>query len=71
MRLIVCIRHPHNMDSRVSRRAYRLFEQALGLLIIRGHFIVDIADQRYSHLGGVVSSENITNKMCLNLHMHL
>lgn len=55
----------------MARQVHHLFEQALGLLVIRWHFIVDVADQRYSHLGGVVSSENITNEMCLNLHMHL
>lgn len=41
------------------------------LLVVGGHLIVDISDQAHSHLGRVVSSQNIANKMCLDLHLYL
>lgn len=48
-----------------------LFGCDMHLLVVRRHLIVDIADQRYPHLSGVVAPENITDEMCLNLHVDL
>ena len=48
-----------------------LFGYDMRLLIVRRHLIVDVADQRYPHLSSVVAPENITDEMCLNLHVDL
>lgn len=40
-------------------------------LVIRRHLVFDVLDQRYSHLGGVVPSKNITQKLDLDLHLDL
>jgi hypothetical protein len=49
---------------------YKLAKASI-LLVIRWHFVVNVADQRYPHLSGVVASKDITDKMCLNLHVNL
>lgn len=45
--------------------------KASTLLVIRWHLVVNVADQRYPHLSGVVASKDITDEMCLNLHVNL
>jgi hypothetical protein len=46
-------------------------EQAVGLLVVRRHLVVDVAYQRYPHLGRVVASENVADEVGLDLHVHL
>ena len=41
------------------------------LFIIRRHLVVNVADKRYAHLGGIVTPEHVTDKVCLNLHVDL
>lgn len=41
------------------------------LLVIRRHLVVDIADQCYPHLSCVVASEDVTDKVRLDLHVYL
>ena len=51
---------------------YMLFSgNAMRLLVVRRHLIVDVADQRYPHLSSIVTPKNITDKVCLNLHVDL
>jgi hypothetical protein len=39
--------------------------------VIWWHLVVNVADQRYPHLGCVVASEDVTDEVRLDLHMHL
>jgi len=41
------------------------------LFVVRWHLILDIANQRHSHLGCIIPSQDVGDKMGLNLHLHL
>lgn len=41
------------------------------LFIVRRHLVVNIADQRDSHLGAVVAAKHIADEMGLDLHLYL
>lgn len=40
-------------------------------LVVWRHFVVNVADERYSHLSRVVAPENVANEVCLDLHVYL
>lgn len=40
-------------------------------LFFWGHFIFDVSYKGDPHLGAVISTQDITNKVCLYLHLNL
>jgi hypothetical protein len=42
-----------------------------GSFIIRRHLVVDIPDEGYPHLGGIIAAENVADKVGFHLHVHL
>lgn len=39
--------------------------------VIRWHLIIDISEQSYSHLGGIVSTKDVADIMSFHLHLYL
>lgn len=69
-----CIRLKKKVQLLCKRIRYGVFVETCDnndLFIIRWHFVVNVADQGYPHLSGVVASKNVTDEVCLNLHVDL
>jgi hypothetical protein len=54
-----------------ASKGYILEAYGPDLLIVWWHLVVNEADQRYAHLGGVVASKNVADEVRFNLHVHL
>lgn len=58
----VCKEQMHRTPIATSRRARSV--------ILRRKLVINISDQAYPHLGGIVSFQNIADEMRLDLHLH-
>jgi hypothetical protein len=45
--------------------------QILCSLVVWRHLVVNVADERYPHLRGVVAAKDVAGEMRLHLHMYL
>lgn len=42
----------------------------LGLIVLRGQFVVYIPNERNPHLRRIVAAQDVADKVCLDLHLH-
>lgn len=43
----------------------------LGSFIIWWHLILDIPDESDSHFSGIITSQNVADELCVDLHLNL